>query len=154
MELPSGSWMLENKVVTVSLIYVGNKQISSIKIIGATINCHSVTTWERLSKISALTLLGKIYTPTIVHGIPLLYLSVISKSGNYFEYMICTYFNCNQVGAWKRSNNGKTYLLRFFFSGVSCTWAFILYVFSWKFSKASETASTCTISSIASIMRR
>lgn len=35
------------------------------------------------------------------------------------------------------------YLLRFFLSGVSCTCAFLPYIFNWKFSNASETASTC-----------
>lgn len=37
----------------------------------------------------------------------------------------------------------KHYIRRFFFSGVECTCAFIPYVFNWKFSKASDTASTC-----------
>lgn len=48
----------------------------------------------------------------------------------------------------KRLMHGRTshcnyYLLRFFLSGVSCTCALIPYVFNWKFSNASETASTC-----------
>ncbi|KAI9388981.1 hypothetical protein POPTR_009G147750v4 [Populus trichocarpa] len=49
----------------------------------------------------------------------------------------------NQIEWTDNQHFVKPYIRRFFFSGVACTCALIPYLFSWKFSKASEIAPTC-----------
>lgn len=58
-------------------------------------------------------------------------------------YLLSMYVFHLLQAKWGTTNDCGSYLFCFFFWGVPWTWVFIPYIFTWKFSKASETAPTC-----------